>query len=147
MDDLTVFNWYRVSFSLKEQTVQFLFSLNLYFPQKRASLLSICHLLTKPSKHLLVLKTSSKRLQCNNFLSFKTSWRRLEDILKTSWKTFWRRLGRRKIVTMKTSWKRLEDMSWRCLEDMPWRHPEDMSWRYIQDVLETKKGNICISQI
>ena len=38
-----------------------------------------------------VLKTSSKRLQCNNFssskTSWKTSWRRLEDVLKTSWKT------------------------------------------------------------
>ena len=60
-----------------------------------------------PSKHLLVfktswrhvLKTSSARLQSNNFTSSKTSWRRLtktfsrplarrlEDIFKTSWKT------------------------------------------------------------
>ena len=31
-----------------------------------------------PSKHLLVLKTSSKSLQRNNFSSSKTSWRRLE---------------------------------------------------------------------
>ena len=35
-----------------------------------------------PSKHLLVLKTSSKSLQRNNFSSSKTSWRRLEDVLK-----------------------------------------------------------------
>ena len=49
----------------------------------------------QPSKHLLVLKTSSTRLQRNNFTSSKTSWRRLEyvlqrlfeDVLKTSWKT------------------------------------------------------------
>ena len=40
-----------------------------------------------PSKHLLVLKTSSAPLQCNNFTSSKASWRhlakRLEDVLKT----------------------------------------------------------------
>ena len=78
-----------------------------------------------PSKHSSwwrrtkdILKTSSRRLQCNIFLSSKrswrrlegiiarrlanTSWRRLEDVLKRSWKcyaedvfmTFWRRLGK-----------------------------------------------------
>ena len=41
-----------------------------------------------PSKHLLVLKTSSTLLQRNNFTSSKTSSRRL---------------GRRKIATLKTS--------------------------------------------
>ena len=38
-----------------------------------------------PSKHLLVLKTSSKHLQSNNFSPFsssKTSWRRLENVLE-----------------------------------------------------------------
>ena len=35
-----------------------------------------------PSKHLLVLKKSSTRLQRNNFTSSKTSCRRLEDILQ-----------------------------------------------------------------
>ena len=52
------------------------------------------------SRH--ILKTSWRRLQCNNFLSFKTSSRRL---------------GRQKIVMLKTCWRRLQDMSWRRLED------------------------------
>ena len=43
-----------------------------------------------------VLKTSSTRLQRNDFTSFKTSSRRL---------------GRRKIVTLNTSLRRLDDMS------------------------------------
>ena len=38
-----------------------------------------------------VLKTSSTRLQPNNFMSSKTSWRRFQDlsqdVFKTSWKT------------------------------------------------------------
>ena len=42
------------------------------------------------------LKTSSTRLQRNNFSSSKTSWRRLEDVLKTSRKTFWRTSSRTK---------------------------------------------------
>ena len=67
-----------------------------------------------PSKRLLVWKTSSPRLQRNNFTSSKTSWRHLV-----------RCLGRRKIVMLKTSWRRLEDMSWRCLEDISWRRLED----------------------
>ena len=111
-----------------------------------------------PSKHLLVFKTSQRRLQ-------DMSWRRLQhvfsvkmfylprpledvlqirlkDLLKTScrhltrrledvFKTSWGRLGRQKIVALKTSPRRLENMSWRRL----------------QDVLETNKmfiGNICI---
>ena len=60
-------------------------------------------LYNNPSKHLLVLRTSSTRLQRNNFTSSKASWRRLEDVLKTSCKTSWRRPGRRKIVMLKTS--------------------------------------------
>ena len=85
-----------------------------------------------PSKHLLVLKTSSTRLQRDNFTSSKTSWRRLT-------KTSWRRLRRRKIVTLKTSWRRLQDMSWRCLQDMSGRH--------LEDFMETNKiltEDICI---
>ena len=76
-----------------------------------------------------VLKTSSRRLQCNIFLSSKTSWRHncktsRKHVLKTSWrrfrktyckyvlKTYSRGLGRRKVlrwrrlqVVLKTSWK------------------------------------------
>ena len=66
-----------------------------------------------------VLKTSSTRLQRNNFTSFKTSWRRFEDALKTS---------------CKTSWRRLEDMSWRYLEEISWRHYGD----------KQNTGDICI---
>ena len=85
---------------------------------------------TPPSKHLLVLKTSSRhvlktsstRLQCNNFTSSKTSWRRLEDVFKTSRKTSWRRLGRRKIVTLKTSWRHVLKTSWRHVLKTSWRH-------------------------
>ena len=54
-----------------------------------------------PSKHLLVLKTSSTLLQRNNFLSSKTSRRRLEDILQE---------------VLKASWRRLKDISCRRLE-------------------------------
>ena len=48
-----------------------------------------------------VLKTSSARLQCNNFTSSKMSWRHLEDVFKTSRKTPWRHLQ----DVLKTSWK------------------------------------------
>ena len=54
-----------------------------------------CH----PSKHLLVLKTSSTRLQRNNFTSSKTFWRRLKDVLKT----FSRPLAKRLQDVFKTS--------------------------------------------
>ena len=69
-----------------------------------------------PSKHLLVLKTSSRRLQ-------DMPWRRLQHVFSVTILRLPRRLGRRKIVTLKTSWRRLEDMSWRhvlktCLEDL-----------------------------
>ena len=56
-----------------------------------------------------VLKTSSTRLQRNNFSSSKTSSRRLQDISQNILKTSSRRLGRRKIVTLKTSSRRLGD--------------------------------------
>ena len=91
----------------------------------------------QPSKNSLVLKTSwrhvlktsSTRLQGNNFTSSKTSWRHLA----------------RRLQDM--SRRRLEDMSWRCLEDMSWRRLEDMSWRHLEDIIETSKiltGDICI---
>ena len=67
-----------------------------------------------PSKHLLVLKTSSK--------TSWASWRRLEDVLQRNLED---------ILEDKKLLQKIEDMSWRC--------PEDMSWRHFQDVLETKK--------
>ena len=75
-----------------------------------------------PSKHLAcphdILKTSSRRLQCNNFSSSKTSSRCLARYLPDVFRTPSRRLGRRKIVTLKTCWRRLQDMSWRRLQDV-----------------------------
>ena len=64
-----------------------------------------------PSKHLLVLKTSSTRLQRNNFTSSKTSWRRLEDVLQ-----------RRFEDVLKTSWRHVLKTSWRHVLKMSWRH-------------------------
>ena len=72
-----------------------------------------------PSKHLLVFKTSSRhvlktssiRLQRNNFSSSKTSWRCL---------------GRRKIVTVKTSWRHVLKMSAKRLGDK-----QHVFWNYL----------------
>ena len=69
---------------------------------------------SRPSKHLLVLKTSWRHLA-----------RRLED------------MSRRRLEDM--SRRRLEDISWRRLEDTSWRCLEDMSWRRLQDIMETSK--------
>ena len=63
--------------------------------------------ISRPSKHLLVFKTSSRyvfktsstRLQRNNLSSSKTSSRRLDDVLKTSCKQ-----------VSKTSSRRLQDV-------------------------------------
>ena len=46
-DDLIIFKYFRVYFSLKNKIIQFPLSFNLYFRQKRAPKLSICHLPTK----------------------------------------------------------------------------------------------------
>ena len=99
-----------------------------YFTRLRAREISrkIWEIQKIPSKHLLVLKTSWRRLE-------DMSWRRLEDM---SWRRF-----------EDMSWRRLEDMSWRRPEDMSWRCLEDMSWRRLEDFMETNKiltGDICI---
>ena len=44
-----IFKYFRVIFSLKKKSIQFLLSFNFYFQQKRAPKLSICHLSTKRS--------------------------------------------------------------------------------------------------
>ena len=105
-----------------------------------------------PSKHLLVFKTSSKRLQRNSFSSSKTSWKRLE--------TSWKRFGTREIVTLKTSWRhalktfedvfarRLENIlktTWRCLEDAFARRLEDVLktfWRRLRKTSWRRLGNV-----
>ena len=106
-------------------------------------------LIDDPSKHLLVFKTSSIRLQRNNFSSSKTSWRRLEDVLqirfedvlKTSRKTSWRRLGRQKIVTLKTSWRHVLKTSWRHVLKTSWRHVLKMSWRHVLKMSAKRLGD------
>ena len=99
-----------------------------------------------PNKHLLVLKTSWRRLEDMSwrrpqhifrvtifrYSSLKTSWRHLERCLA-------RRLERRKIVTLKTSSRHLEDVLKTCLEDMFWRRLEKISWRRLQDVSDANK--------
>ena len=99
---------------------------------------------TPPSKHLLVLKTSSRhvlktsstRLQCNNFTSSKTSWRRLA-------KTFWRYLARRLEDVLEDEkllrWRRLEDVLKTCLEDVLKTCLEDVLKTYLEDVFKTSR--------
>ena len=82
-----------------------------------------------PSKHLLVLKTSSARLQRNKTSCkgvLKTFWRHLTRRLEDMSRRFGRRFGRWKIVTLKKSSRRLEDMSWRRLGDK-----QNVYWRYL----------------
>ena len=95
------------------------------------------HAWNQPSKHLLVLRTSSTRLQRDNFTSSKTSWRRLEGVFKTSCKevlkTSWGPLARRLEDVLEDEkllrWRRLQDvLSWRRLEDMSGRRLEGISW-------------------
>ena len=94
-----------------------------------------------PNKHLLIFKTSWRRLQhVFSITNFRLP-RRLQDFLKTSPKTSW--MEDEKMLR----WRRLEDMSRIRLEDISWRCLEDMSWRRLQDVLETNKmftGDMCI---
>ena len=75
-----------------------------------------------PSKYFVclhnVFKTSSRRLQRNNFSSSKTSSRRLQDVLQDVFQTSSRRLGRRKIVILETCRRLLQDMSSRRAEDV-----------------------------
>ena len=91
-----------------------------------------------PSKHFLVLKTYSTRLQRNNFTSFKTSWRRLA---KMSWNVLQRRVE----DVLKKSWRRLQDVfqkSWKTKNcyagdvfKMFWRHFLKTSWRHVLKTL------------
>ena len=60
-----------------------------------------------PSKHLLVSKTSSTRLQRNNFTSSKTSWRPFQDLSQDV-------LEDEKLLR----WSRLQDVFKTYLEDV-----------------------------
>ena len=83
------------------------------------------------SKHLLALKTSSTRLQRNNFTSSKkTSWKRLEDILQDV-------LEEKKLLR----WRLLQNALKACLEDTSWRHVLKMSWRSVLKTSGRHYGN------
>ena len=88
-----------------------------------------------PSKH--VLKTSSARLQDNNFTSSKTSWRRLEDILQDVLKTSWKTKNCYAEDVLKTSWRHVLKTSWRHVLKMSWRHVLKTSWRHYGDKQNT----------
>ena len=112
-----------------------------------------------PNKHLLVLKTSWRRLQGMSWRRLRNVFsvlifclpRRLEDVVKTSWRRIRRRLGRHFEDVLKTSWRCLEDVldkdlktSWRRLENvlenkklLRWRRLEDVFKTCLQDVLKT----------
>ena len=78
-----------------------------------------------------VLKTSSRRLQCNIFLSSKTSWRRLEDIIA-------RRLAN-------TSWRRLQDLLGRRIANTSWRRLKNVfkrSWKTKSVTLKTSSRRL-----
>ena len=68
-----------------------------------------------------VLKTSSTRLQHNNFTSSKTSWRRLA---KTSWRRF-QDLSQDVEDEKLLCWRRLEDVLKTCLEGVLKTYLED----------------------
>ena len=115
-----------------------------------------------PSKHLLVLKTSSRRFQDMSWRRLQHVFsvtilrlprhledilqRRLEDILQDVFKTSWKMKNCYAADFLKTSWRtswrRLEDISWRCLEDISWRRLEDMCWRCLKDMFRRRLEDI-----
>ena len=101
-----------------------------------------------------VLKTSSTRLQHNNFTPSKTSWRRLaktfrrslEDLLQDVFKTSWKTKKCYADDVLKTSWRHALKMSSKHVLKTSWRCLEDMSWRPLKNFMETNKiftGDIC----
>ena len=103
------------------------------------------YLYLKTSKHLLILKTSSRRLQNMSWRCFQhifgVTTLRLEDVLKTSW----RHLARSLEDVWKTNNCYAEDVfrtPWRHALKMSWGHVLKTSWRHIfktclEDVLKT----------
>ena len=101
------------------------------------------------SRH--VLKTSSSRLQRDNFTTSKTSWRhlakmswgRLEDFLKASWKT----KNCYAEDVLKTSWRHALKTSWRHVLKMSWRHVLKTSWRHYGDKQNTYWGYLYLTNL
>ena len=109
----------------------------MHFPPAHSTRLRINSPLFRgslPSKHLLVLKTSSTRLQRNSFTSSKTSWKTkycyAEDVFKTSWRH-----------VLKTSWRHVLKTSWRHVLKMSWRHILKTSWRHYGEKQNTYWGS------
>ena len=108
---------------------------------------------SKPRKHLLVFKTSSRRLQdmswrCLQYVLSVTIFRlpkrledvlqkRLEEVLKTSCNTSKRRFK----DVLQDVWEDEKLLRWRRLEDMSWRRLEDMSWRQTKCLQEISVSN------
>ena len=97
-----------------------------------------------PSKYLLVLKTSLRRLQDMSWGRLQHVFsvtilrlpRRLKDVLKTSSK----RLGRRNCYAegvFKTSWRHVLKTTWRHVLTRSWRHVLKTSWRHYGDKQNT----------
>ena len=77
-----------------------------------------------PSKHLLVFKTSSRRLE-------DMSWRRLQHVFSVTIFCFPRRL--QDVLESKKL------LRWRHLQNMSWRHVSKTSWGHI---LKTSSGRL-----
>ena len=100
---------------------------NVYQMTTQQTFVGLEDILKTSSRHLL--KTSSTRLQRNNFTSSKTSWRLVVENEKL------------------LRWRRIEDMFRRRLENMCYRCLEGISWRRLEDTMETNNiltGDICI---
>ena len=87
-NDLIIFKCFRVIFSLKKKTIKFPLSFNLYFQQKRAQKLSICHLPTKRS--VWVFDVTNRRNGFSNFQSHHQVVMYLFNSLAKSCTLFWK---------------------------------------------------------
>ena len=87
-----------------------------------------------PSKHLLVLNTSRRRLQHVFSVTILCLPRRLEDVLKTSCKTSWKTKNCYAEDVLKTC---PEDVLKTCLEDVLKTCIEDVLKTCLEDVLKT----------
>ena len=82
------FECFRVDFSLKRKTIQFSLWFNLYFQQKRAPRLSICHLPTKRS--VWVFDVTNRTNGFSNFQSYHEVVMYLFNSLAKSCTLYWK---------------------------------------------------------
>ena len=88
--------------------------------QSQQTFVGLQDVLKTSSRH--VLKTSSTRLQRNNFMSSKTSWRRFQDLSQDVLKTSWKTKNCYAEDVFKTSWRHVLKTSWRHVLKTSWRH-------------------------